>query len=167
MRCSIQETRLYDAVLPLFETISYHWGDPRDQVWIELNGLPFHVPRTAASALVCMRHCEYTRVLWIDAVCINQGDKRERADQIALMKDIYSRSGGNLIYLGEEDSSTCAAILSIYTILEEIRADTKEYTTWERTLYTGDNSRRYSDCGLRCRPDKEALVSLFSRSWFR
>ncbi|GES65443.1 related to het-6-heterokaryon incompatibility protein [Aspergillus terreus] len=44
--------------------------------------------------------------LWVDALCINQDDLGERAVQVLLMKDIYSRAYNVLLWLGEEDETT-------------------------------------------------------------
>jgi hypothetical protein len=43
-----------------------------------------------------------SRLLWIDALCINQGDLQERARQILLMLKIYDYATRVLIWLGEE-----------------------------------------------------------------
>jgi hypothetical protein len=39
--------------------------------------------------------------MWIDAVCLNQNDKQEKARQIPRMGDIYSKAKGVLIWLGD------------------------------------------------------------------
>lgn len=39
------------------------------------------------------------RVLWVDALCINQSDEQERSHQIALMADIYRKASKVLIWL--------------------------------------------------------------------
>ncbi|KAK6193662.1 hypothetical protein LQW54_012245 [Pestalotiopsis sp. IQ-011] len=46
-----------------------------------------------------MRH--YTRIVWIDAVCINQDDIGERGHQVGLMPQIYSGAKTVLMYIGE------------------------------------------------------------------
>ncbi|KAM6513796.1 hypothetical protein FALCPG4_015009 [Fusarium falciforme] len=38
--------------------------------------------------------------LWIDALCINQNDERERSQQVSMMDEIYSRASRVLIWLG-------------------------------------------------------------------
>ena len=44
-----------------------------------------------------------TRYIWIDALCINQSDLRERASQVAMMDEIYSRCIKVIVWLGELD----------------------------------------------------------------
>ena len=41
-------------------------------------------------------------VLWIDAMCINQDDEKEKSKQVAKMAEIYSRAKDVLMWLGKE-----------------------------------------------------------------
>jgi hypothetical protein len=43
--------------------------------------------------------------LWIDAICINQGDQTEKEAQIMLMGDIYSKASHVIVWLGSADSN--------------------------------------------------------------
>ena len=40
--------------------------------------------------------------MWIDALCINQDDLDERADQVCFMADIYETAWRVVIWLGED-----------------------------------------------------------------
>ncbi|TQS33111.1 hypothetical protein Golomagni_06556, partial [Golovinomyces magnicellulatus] len=44
-------------------------------------------------------------MLWIDQICINQQDLAEKAVQVSLMKEIYTRAESVLIWLGDDDYS--------------------------------------------------------------
>ncbi|KAF7198221.1 Heterokaryon incompatibility protein 6, OR allele [Pseudocercospora fuligena] len=52
-------------------------------------------------ALRNVRNGYTKRVLWVDAVCINQLDLAEKELQIPLMRDIYVQAKHSLIWLGE------------------------------------------------------------------
>jgi len=54
--------------------------------------------------------------MWIDALCINQGDSDEKAKQIRLMSDIYIQAQRGLIWLGEESRSDQDAIRSLHAL---------------------------------------------------
>jgi hypothetical protein len=43
--------------------------------------------------------------LWVDAICINQKDPDERAQQVSLMSEIYRYADEVLIWLGEGSES--------------------------------------------------------------
>jgi len=42
-------------------------------------------------------------LLWVDALCINQGDNNERANQVKMMGKIYAQASKVIIWLGNED----------------------------------------------------------------
>jgi hypothetical protein len=41
------------------------------------------------------------RVLWLDAICINQEDNAEKSIQVPLMRQIYQQASQVCVYLGE------------------------------------------------------------------
>ncbi|PQE03481.1 Heterokaryon incompatibility protein [Rutstroemia sp. NJR-2017a BBW] len=52
-------------------------------------------------ALQSLRYKEKDRVLWTDAICINQNDKEEQSQQIQQLGSIYSGTERVIIWLGE------------------------------------------------------------------
>lgn len=86
---------------PTYEALSYVWGDPRVTKPIDLHGHPFPVTSNLFSALKHLRLRDTERVLWVDALCINQDDNRERSSQVPYMRHIYSQATTVLIFLGE------------------------------------------------------------------
>lgn len=60
------------------------------------------VTTNLASALNHLRNTPFGRVLWADAVYIDQGNLPERSHQVLLMAWIYSNAFGVLVWLGEE-----------------------------------------------------------------
>ncbi|KAH6693360.1 heterokaryon incompatibility protein-domain-containing protein [Leptodontidium sp. MPI-SDFR-AT-0119] len=85
---------------PKYEALSYTWGRADDLRAIELNGTRVEVRKNLALALVHLRHASEERVLWIDAICINQSDLEERNRQVELMAYIYARAKRVLVWLG-------------------------------------------------------------------
>ena len=154
--------------VPHYETISYCWGDSTDVATIQINQRSVWIPASAAAALRCMREARSDRVLWLDAVCINQADLDERAQQVGMMADIYSNSQGNLIYLGEETEFTLRAIESIYTCLEDMKKATHNLQVVDGTpmdYHSIDNF--WTHGGRNNNIDVEAIDSFFSNPWFR
>ena len=46
---------------------------------------------------------EFPGYFWMDAICINQEDVKERSAQVSLMGDIYRSSGVTLVWMGNDD----------------------------------------------------------------
>jgi hypothetical protein len=70
--------------------------------------------------------------LWIDAICINQGDNVEKSSQVAMMDVIYSKSETVVVWLGEEDFHTAGA-LKVMEALAEV-----DFTKFKETPYYDD-----------------------------
>ncbi|KAK7697571.1 hypothetical protein SLS64_013390 [Diaporthe eres] len=51
-------------------------------------------------ALVRLRKVDLARIIWIDAICINQDDIKERNHQVCIMKKIYSKATEVIVWLG-------------------------------------------------------------------
>ncbi|KAK3989003.1 hypothetical protein QBC44DRAFT_381812 [Cladorrhinum sp. PSN332] len=86
---------------PEYDALSYVWGDPEVTESINLHGREHHVAINLYDALKRLRHPDKHRRLWIDALCINQKDSREKEGQIGLMDKIYSRAKEVCMWLGE------------------------------------------------------------------
>ncbi|TPX15756.1 uncharacterized protein E0L32_000090 [Thyridium curvatum] len=78
---------------PQYDAVSYVWGDPQLRFPLIINdGQTILITESLQVALPCLRLKDEPRVLWIDAICINQGDDQERGHQVGMMKDVYSRA---------------------------------------------------------------------------
>jgi hypothetical protein len=62
------------------------------------------------SALRQLRQTENHRILWVDAVCINQSDDVEKGRQVALMGEIYKRASSVLVWLAPASFETSKAL---------------------------------------------------------
>jgi hypothetical protein len=103
------------AKKPKYEALSYTWGEPDAVKDIELNGSCVPIRENLWSALVSLRDAREERVLWIDAICINQADVEERSRQVQLMHFIFFRAEAVIVWLGTTESAQ-----SIYTFEEGI-----------------------------------------------
>ncbi|KAF7186847.1 Heterokaryon incompatibility protein 6, OR allele [Pseudocercospora fuligena] len=92
-----------------YEALSWCWGPPSSGAERLLNGKVTTISLAARDTLynLCILHKHFR--VWMDAVCINQRDVSERSQQVAIMKDVYSRADRVLIWLGEEDESSATA----------------------------------------------------------
>ncbi|KAK0701126.1 heterokaryon incompatibility protein-domain-containing protein, partial [Lasiosphaeris hirsuta] len=86
---------------PEYEALSYVWSTPPGTGFITVSGQPMEVTANLLAALRRLRCRQKTRVVWADAICINQADMDERCAQVLLMGDIYRLTKGVLIWLGD------------------------------------------------------------------
>ncbi|KAK8080232.1 hypothetical protein PG997_008050 [Apiospora hydei] len=86
---------------PVFESLSYAWGDPSVTRPVLLNGHAIAVTVNLFAALRRLRYRTLARLLWADALCINQADLEEKARQVSLMGNVYSVASRGILWLGE------------------------------------------------------------------
>jgi hypothetical protein len=111
LQCRLSTVAL--ATRPTYNALSYVWGDPVVTITeptIVLDGQRFVVTPNLYSALRHLRPPPgiVSICLWVDAVCINQGDLDERNEQVAMMRDIYASATQVTIWLGEADDDSDA-----------------------------------------------------------
>ncbi len=93
-----------------YEALSYEWGNPKETVPIFLDGTEFSITLNLEKALRHLRFADVPRVLWVDAICVNQSSIQERGEQVALIGQIYTSSSADLLWLGEDDGHSAQLI---------------------------------------------------------
>jgi hypothetical protein len=88
-----------------------------------LDRQPFEIRRNLFLAMICLRRELVTEALWIDAICINQADHRERGHQVQMMGSIYQCAQTVRVWLGADipsfsDASRFVDKVVIYSSLE-------------------------------------------------
>lgn len=99
-----------------YEALSYCWGNTTEVTPIHVNNHILEITKSLRSALFHLRKPDEPRTLWVDAICINQGDNVERGRQVSLMGDIYGQSHRTVVWLSSGDDDTARA----FTICEEL-----------------------------------------------
>lgn len=135
-----------------YEALSWTWGSADEQyvIFIKVGPMRYkmRVRKQLALALKYLRRPGEERILWIDAICINQDNLGERNHQVQLMSRIYTRASQVCVWLGEGDSDS---EIAINFIKEEIR----ELKNFDTISSTPQYSRKW-----------RALMSLMQREWF-
>jgi hypothetical protein len=158
IHCRLATFELQSA--PTYEALSYTWGALVFDHEITCNDLPLRVTANLYEALHYLRQSDVERIMWIDAVCIDQTNLPERTAQVRMMKDIYSKSDHTVIWLGKETNEDEAA----FAVLERFRKLFAEHgqldigpmeTIAYRLPLPEEDSRNWT-----------ALVKLFQKPWF-
>lgn len=108
IRCSLSHTSLDDS--PQFETLSNVWGPPVPTLDIVVDSARFAVTTNLHQALGALRRSKKPRVLWVDAICINQDDDDEKAYQVPLMGRLYTEAPRTVIWFGASNANVEALI---------------------------------------------------------
>ena len=151
---------------PDFEALSYVWGNPQDSRTIEVNGVPCPVTYNLEVALRHFRNRTAPRVLWVDALCINQNDAAEKSFQVQQMAKIYGEAREVLIWLGTESRTTATAYSAICATFLEMYGPMFELVPAE-IHKSGRGSLEYQGSKFFSPNEVDALVKFFARPWFR
>lgn len=128
------------------------------------------IGKNLASFLRQVRDAEKPpQTMWIDAICINQTDIRERNMHVIKMGDIYRKADKVIVWLGphRDDSDLALEVLKTMEALGDYREEKKsqgEVRFW-------DNSDKTKLLELNQSKDAHrswvGLVKLFGRAWWR
>ncbi|KAF5623055.1 heterokaryon incompatibility (het-6OR allele) [Fusarium sp. NRRL 52700] len=175
LRADILHVSLDLDVVGKYEAVSYAWEDGHATMKLETERGTLIITPSLFYALHRFRLKQESRVLWADAVCINQSDSAEKASQVALMNEIYAFAGCTLVYLGREaDGSEMVEKL----LIRFARASSSLYRLYgrhamEALRHVGmieppirEVFERYQLPGLE-HPAWKALAKLWGRPWFR
>jgi hypothetical protein len=92
---------------PEYETVSYTWGGEEGDsslckpIFLGPYWDVLFQTRNCWDMLKLLRPREGFRMVWVDAICINQRDKEEREDQVAKMGRIYEDVLSVVVHLGQ------------------------------------------------------------------
>ncbi|KAN0110697.1 Heterokaryon incompatibility protein (HET) domain containing protein [Hyaloscypha variabilis] len=104
---------------PGFEAASYVWGDQTVRKQISCEGADITVTENLHDALLHMRFPQTPRLIWADAICINQNDLDERKQQVSLMRDIFNQASRVVVWLGRDRGENLyLAVRAINTIYQ-------------------------------------------------
>ncbi|KAK2755796.1 HET domain-containing protein [Colletotrichum kahawae] len=105
---ALDRTRDYSAV-------SYTWGPPifSHPLCIDQGSSRLMITPIVDSLLRHMRKPDTPRYLWIDAICLNQKDDDEKAQQVPLLGEIYEGAKKVHIWIGDEDEMTAGLFAAL------------------------------------------------------
>lgn len=157
----IRLEHLDSAKRPDYEALSWVWGRGKETVGIEVEGRMICVNINLATALRQLRLNEHPRQLWIDRLCINQGDNEERRAQVRHKDQIYREAREVIVWLGEAYPSTPQAFAFLKKLEHVVRRPSKSDWSWP----TIEHLRRN---GLPAHDDKRwrPLHALLHNPWF-
>jgi Heterokaryon incompatibility protein (HET) len=104
LRCHLKNVSMASAE-NTYTAVSYCWGTNPQVRRIAIEEVEVRVTANLYDALSELRVLGI-RLLWVDALCINQRDWHERGAQVLRMSAIYKKAKEVVIWLGTEDSES-------------------------------------------------------------
>ncbi|RGP61244.1 hypothetical protein FLONG3_10610 [Fusarium longipes] len=101
LRCNLFQAYLdeEDSIIP-YEALSYVWGLQGTPCEIVVDGKVMFITASLFDALCHLRQTDEDRILWVDALCIDQSNIKERSHQVNHMGEIYRKADNVIIWLG-------------------------------------------------------------------
>ena len=126
-----------------YEALSYVWGHSYKHRSISIGKYYLPVTDNLHDALSRLRYRSFGRIIWVDAICINQENIIEKQQQIQLMAKIYGVASRVVVWLGAAEADSDLAI-------KEIRAA------------GGNKLKNFSNNEAI----RQAVLALLQRPWF-
>jgi Heterokaryon incompatibility protein (HET) len=149
-----------------FRAISYAWGSSALTHSINCNGKNLLVTSSVfelLSSTVISNLCDELPI-WVDAICINQGDDGEKAHQVRQMGSLYSLAEEVILWLGPASSDSDLAMDTIWALSQK-----KALISRENDLQFATSKETLQNAGLANAGEEilYALGSFFCRSYFQ
>ena len=80
-------------------------------------------------ALKGLRKIEQDRVIWADALCINQKDDKDKSAQVRKMSRIYERATRVVVWLGADEAGNAHGAFGMLCALAKIMGVSAQYAT--------------------------------------
>jgi len=169
LRCEVYQASLDDLTTdgpPLFAAASYVCGDQTHAKRIQCGRKTIGIPQNVYDVLRYIRFESRPRLVWIDYLCINQCDAREKSHQVRLLHKIYAQAHV-VSWLGTGSGLNLSLVVFYLSVsarlwTEAVRADPTQHQ--RRWLFDGpvEHLESYIDSQARVRPHQRALHAISS-----
>ncbi|KAF7507391.1 hypothetical protein GJ744_010450 [Endocarpon pusillum] len=173
-KCELSAIPLEDTTSTniAYKCLSYRWGSEDKTHSILLNNCSFGVSQSLWEFLnVYQRRSDKNTHLWIDQICINQADVREKNDQVNQMGRIYEQCKEVIVWLGTCSKSSIGRALHFLHAIQSPRGSAFWTHNHGRCFCLKESNcmlrRSTSDHNQRPHPALQALLSnpYWSRAW--
>ncbi|KAL5313020.1 hypothetical protein ACEPPN_019446 [Leptodophora sp. 'Broadleaf-Isolate-01'] len=156
LQCSLFAVSLDDPGLR-FDAVSYRWADDKSMA-ILVNDQRLFISHTVYAILCSFesdRSLEPRRV-WVDSICINQGNEAEKQWQVGLMQRVYSQAEKVVAWMGDSPASKGALKYAAKLLASATTGSERDLIeTWEMERPIGE-----------CDPKWSTIQALLNEEWF-
>ncbi|KAI0425713.1 heterokaryon incompatibility protein-domain-containing protein [Xylaria sp. FL1042] len=155
---------------PSYNALSYTWdmqaGSRPVYVVAEGKTWVMNISSSLADSLLYFRYADRSRVMWIDALCIDQTNNVEKGPQVARMGKVYRSAHRISIWLGPEENDSTRALNTMLWIGSQVHVDWVRFSVALRPECVKPGFQDVN-IGIPLRPeDTKAIYHLLSRRWF-
>lgn len=172
----LQPTKTFDAPLiatifpvksdqnPLFEALSYasngaFEGQSLPNGHLSLNGHNISIKGNLRDALHRLRRKDRARVLWVDAICLDQNNPLERSEHVAGMAALYNAASQVIIWVGEDSAQGDGKAFVRLLGTDTIESPPASKPWWKRLK--GVRSHKQESLN-----EEQTLAKFYGRSYF-
>lgn len=150
-----------------YEALSYFWGKSPGRIIESFSGKIIQITANLEAALRRIRHTTKSRLLWVDAICIDQSDFIGRSRQVEIMQEIYASAKRVIIWLGEESVRDSLAFKSLIQLKKGViwRVDLRHMVClgWYRDKKSGRVFSGGANRSILSDIEYEHLINLLRR----
>ncbi|KAK9779621.1 putative Heterokaryon incompatibility protein-domain-containing protein [Seiridium cardinale] len=166
------------ACPPRYEALSYVWGSEENKMTVFVGNRGRSTVTVTKNLDVALRHLRYDhkepRVMWIDAICIDQKNDQEKGPQVARMGQVFKCAARVLVWLGPEQNHSDLAMQLILYIGSQILVPWPPFvdgsSPWSLRPSSTAHDKSLADLDAPW-PfnffEFSAVFHLFSRKWFK
>lgn len=156
----------------MYEALSYYWGSPEKIHTITVGDGQLQITRNLHTALQSLRDYYIERIIWIDAVCINQDDAEEKGCQVQLMAEIYAKASRVVVWLENttgdpeidneayNDSALALGIIGSFAMRSQ-------NGNIDEGSQSGSDDEEVHNGSIDEEVRNQAVAKLLGRAWFR
>ncbi|KAI3556498.1 HET domain-containing protein [Colletotrichum abscissum] len=165
--CNIFEASLESDDRIPYEALSYAWGDIELSASITANGKTLCITYNLFTALTYLRDDHVSKVMWIDAICIDQSNVAERGHQVGQMASIYRGAEQVIIWLGTPTLETNLLLGCLKELQQRwIRQKSQDDIIQAQEQWSKMRQESELDQAVLIDRQQKGLICLLSETWF-
>jgi hypothetical protein len=129
---SIRDSAKFPGKTFEYEALSYVWGPKDNPSYVQVfqgdsAGGSISITRNLDIALRHLRQTDRPRLVWIDALCIDQSNDHEKSTQVAIMSRIFRLASCVIAWLGPKQENSDDALALMKHWARNVEADRSNY----------------------------------------
>jgi hypothetical protein len=169
LHCSLEEISIDTTgdARQRYTALSYVWGAKDGTRPLLCDGKTILITPNCESVLRHLRHVQEPVSLWVDAICINQADLKERSQQVQIMGHIYSNAIRVVIWLGEGSEESKEAMLVLATMSKYGFLDGTDLLEADAVLPGDSDFNEVEEYVKKHTNVLQSIRELLDRPWFQ